>query len=54
MAIAVMTLTRCLHPPGGACALLCALGASGPEQWSLAYMVPITINMLTLVAVAWL
>src|SRR3546814_15548608 len=32
-AIAVMSLTRCLHPPGGACALLCALGAAGKIPW---------------------
>ena len=32
VAIAVMTLTRSLHPPGGACALLCALGA-GASGW---------------------
>src|SRR3546814_5952830 len=31
--IALMSLGRCLHPPGGACALLCALGATGPEAW---------------------
>jgi CBS domain-containing membrane protein len=29
LAIAAISLARCLHPPGGACALLCALGAAG-------------------------
>ncbi len=49
-----MTVTRCLHPPGGACALLCALGASGPENWDFGYMIPITANVMVLVLVGWL
>ncbi|WP_054529501.1 HPP family protein [Erythrobacter sp. SG61-1L] len=53
-AIAVMTLTRCLHPPGGACALLCALGATGPEHWGYAHMIPIAANVGVLVLVGWL
>ncbi len=53
-AIAVMSLTRCLHPPGGACALLCALGASGPDGWGAAYMLPIIANVLALCAFGWL
>ncbi len=53
-AIAVMTLTRCLHPPGGACALLCALGATGPEHWTYAHMIPFAANVGTLVLVGWL
>lgn len=53
LAIAAMTFARCLHPPGGACALLCALGASGPEAWSFVYLVPIAANVFTLALVGW-
>ncbi|MCP5386777.1 MAG: HPP family protein [Novosphingobium sp.] len=53
-AIAVMTITRCLHPPGGACALLCALGATGTETWDFSYMLPISANVLSLVLVGWI
>ncbi|MFO6446778.1 HPP family protein [Erythrobacter sp. NE805] len=52
-AIAAMTFARCLHPPGGACALLCALGAAGPEQWSLVHLVPIAANVLALALFGW-
>lgn len=53
LAISIMTVTRCLHPPGGACALLCALGAAGPERWGLEQLIPISANVLALVLVAW-
>lgn len=53
-AIAVMSLARCLHPPGGACALLCALGATGEVPWSWAWMAPIAVNVLLLCAFGWL
>lgn len=53
-AIAVMSLTRCLHPPGGACALLCALGAAGTTHWGWSYMLPIGANVLLLCAFGWL
>ena len=49
----VMTYSRCLHPPGGASALLCALGATGPDAWSWPYLLPITANVLTLSVVGW-
>lgn len=52
-AIAVMSLARCLHPPGGACALLCALGATGAQQWSWPVMLPFAANVLILVAVGY-
>ncbi len=51
LAIAVMTFARCLHPPGGACALLCALGASGPDGWSFGHLVPIAANVVCLAVV---
>lgn len=54
LAIATMTLARCLHPPGGACALLCALGAAGPEGWSYLHLAPIAANVLLLAAVGWI
>lgn len=53
LAIAVMTFARCLHPPGGACALLCALGAAGAEGWTAVYLVSILANVLTLSLVGW-
>ena len=51
VAIMVMTIARCLHPPGGACALLCALGAAGVEGWTWVYLVPIAANVLALALV---
>lgn len=54
VAIAVMSLARCLHPPGGACALLCALGATGKVPWDWTWMAPIAANVLLLCAVGWL
>ena len=53
-AIAAMSVTRSLHPPGGACALLCALGATGPEQWDWLYLVPFLANVLLLALAGWL
>lgn len=52
LAIVVMNLARCLHPPGGACALLCALGTGG-LPWSPALMVPVTANVFLLCTVGW-
>lgn len=53
-AVAVMSMARCLHPPGGACALLCALGAAGPDAWNWSYLIPIALNVLALSASGWL
>jgi CBS domain-containing membrane protein len=53
-AIAAMSLARCLHPPGGACALLCALGATGKVPWDWTWMAPIAANVLLLCVVGWL
>jgi CBS domain-containing membrane protein len=53
-AIALMSLTRCLHPPGGACALICALGATGPENWGAIYLLAFTVNALVLALAGWL
>lgn len=49
-AIAAMSLTRCLHPPGGAAALTAALG--GPAVLSAGWMfplIPIAINSVVIV-----
>ncbi|ARU17180.1 HPP family protein [Croceicoccus marinus] len=54
LAIACMSLARCLHPPGGACALLCALGAAGPEAWGWSYLWPIALNVGALAGAGWL
>lgn len=54
LAIAVMSWLRCLHPPGGACALLCALGATGKVPWDWIWMAPIVVNVLLLCAFGWL
>lgn len=53
LAIAVMSVARCLHPPGGACALLCAMGAAGPEAWDFAPLAAIAANVLALAAAGW-
>ncbi len=54
-AIAMMSLARCLHPPGGAVALTTVIG--GPAVvgagWSFALM-PVAANCLLLVGVGWL
>ncbi len=49
LAIAAMTLARCLHPPGGACALMCAMGAQS-NGWGLGFLaVPMALDMALLV-----
>lgn len=49
VAIAAMTLARCLHPPGGACALLCALGAQ-TSHWGWDFLLlPLALNLALLV-----
>lgn len=47
LAIAAMSLARCLHPPGGACAALGALGGPG-------FLLPLGLNLLGLLAAGWL
>lgn len=53
LAIAVMALTRSLHPPGGASALLFALGATSAQPWDWTWMLPIAANVLLLCGVGW-
>lgn len=47
--IALMSLCRCLHPPGGACALLGAFAAG--EAWHT-LLLPLGLNVLALIAIA--
>jgi CBS domain-containing membrane protein len=49
-AIAAMSLARCLHPPGGACALTCVIGGKAvvAAGWSFA-LLPVGVNSLLLV-----
>ena len=54
LAIGAMSLTRSLHPPGGASALLCALGATGVDAWGWWHLVPVAVNVLALGAAGWL
>lgn len=54
-AIAAMSVCRCLHPPGGACALLGALGgpALAAHGWA-GLLLPLGLNLVALIAVAWI
>lgn len=52
-AIAVMLLARCLHPPGGACALVGALAAAATPGDALAMLVPLATNLAGLVIAGW-
>jgi CBS domain-containing membrane protein len=49
-AIAVMSLMRCLHPPGGAASLLGVLGGPAAASWSFSFaLAPIALNSVLLV-----
>lgn len=53
VAIAVMMMLRCLHPPGGACALFAAVGTGAVREQGLLFAVfPIAVNSLTLLVIA--
>ncbi len=51
-AIAVMQLTRTIHPPGGATALIAVLGPQAVHDAGWFYPVPVMIGALILLAVA--
>lgn len=54
LAIVTMSVLRCLHPPGGACALLAA--TAGPVTAShamLALLLPLAANLIALAAAGW-
>ena len=49
-AIAVMSLLRCLHPPGGAASLLAALGGPAASSWHFSFaLLPVGLNSAILV-----
>lgn len=54
-AIGVMSIARCLHPPGGAAALTAVIGgpAVAAAGWSFA-VAPVALNCLILIAIGWL
>ncbi|MBC2664569.1 HPP family protein [Novosphingobium flavum] len=54
-AIAVMSMARCLHPPGGACALLGAMAspAVAAHGWG-ALLLPLAVNLAALALAGWL
>ena len=55
LAIGVMSLTRTLHPPGGATALMAALGLPVVHDWGPLFpLVPVALNSCLLVLVGWL
>jgi CBS domain-containing membrane protein len=53
-AILVMTLTRSLHPPGGACALTVTIAHTYTPDHVVPVMLLILLNSIGLVAAAWL
>jgi CBS domain-containing membrane protein len=55
LAIGAMSLTRCLHPPGGAAALTAVLGGSSVTSAGYVFaLVPVGLNCIVLVALGWL
>lgn len=53
-AILVMSLLRCLHPPGGAVALSAVIGGHTLQSGHVeALLVPIAVNSLLLVVIGW-
>jgi CBS domain-containing membrane protein len=53
LAIALMSVTRSLHPPGGAAALTAALGGPGVASAAFFPLVPVGLNAVILVATGW-
>lgn len=52
-AIILMSLLRCLHPPGGAAALTAVIGSQGVHEAGYAFaFMPVAINSMLLVALA--
>ncbi len=52
-AIALMMLLRCLHPPGGACALFASVGAPAVHEQGFAFAIfPVAVNTIVLLIVA--
>lgn len=54
LAIGAMSLTRCLHPPGGAIALTAAIGSPMVAEYGLGFpLVPVGLNALVLTMLGW-
>lgn len=54
LAIGVMALLRCLHPPGGAVALTAVIGGPAIHAAGFHYaLVPVALNSAILVGLAW-
>ena len=51
-ALAAMMLTRTLHPPGGATALIAVIGSDAVHGLGWGYVFPVMIGALVLLAVA--
>lgn len=54
LAIVAMTYARCLHPPGGACAVLGALAGASPDGGWLGLLLPLLLNIAALGVAGWL
>ncbi len=55
LAIAAMSLTRCLHPPGGAAALTAIIGGPAVAAAGFGFaLVPVGLNSALLVGLGWL
>ncbi|MBP2296045.1 HPP family protein [Azospirillum rugosum] len=55
LAIATMSMTRCLHPPGGAAALTAVLGGPAVASAGLGFaLFPVAVNSILLVTAGWL
>lgn len=53
LAILVMSLTRCLHPPGGAAALTAVVGGAAVKDLGFLFpFMPVAVNSVALVALA--
>lgn len=54
LAIAAMSFLRCLHPPGGAAALIAAFGGPAVSSMGILFpLIPVGINAALLVALGW-
>jgi CBS domain-containing membrane protein len=50
LSVFLMYVTRCLHPPGGATALVAALGGGSVQTMGLQFLLtPVALNVLTLI-----
>jgi CBS-domain-containing membrane protein len=52
VAIIAMHYLHCIHPPGGATALLAVIGGPDVHGMGFGFMLPVMVNALTIVAIA--